>query len=76
MVESVAYSPDGKTLASGSVDGTIRLWNAVTGQHKQTLEGLTGPVFSVAYSPDGSTLAVGGLDDTIRLWERATKKDT
>ena len=71
-VWSVAYSPDGSTLASGSADKTIRLWDAHTGEHKQTLSGHTDTVWSVAYSPDGSTLASGSADKTIRLWDAHT----
>ena len=68
-VRSVAFSPDGQTLASGSDDDTIRLWDVSTGRHLGTLTGHTNNVRSVAFSPDGQTLASGSYDDTIRLWD-------
>ena len=74
-VTSVAFSPDGSTLASGNADvaggdnNTIRMWDAATGEHKMTLKGHTGEVASVAFSPDGGTLASGSWDHTIRLWD-------
>ena len=68
-VNSVAFSPDGGTLASGSWDETVRLWDAVTGGHKATLTGHTYWVLSVAFSPDGGTLASGSFDGTVLLWE-------
>jgi transcriptional regulator with XRE-family HTH domain len=74
-VLSVAFSPDGKTLASGSGDGTVRLSNLAT--HQQIGSPLTGThraVNSVAFSPDGKTLASGGDDDTVRLWDLATHR--
>ena len=71
-VTSVAFSPDGQTLASASWDNTIRLWNSSTGAPLNTLTGHTHWVHSVAFSPDGNTLASGSSDSTIRLWNPNT----
>ena len=71
-VNSIAFSPDGSKLASGSDDGTIRLWDAATGEHLLTLEGHTDDVWSIAFSPDGNRLASRSRDRTIRLWDAAT----
>ena len=59
-VNSVAYAPDGATLASGGRDGSVRIWDASTGQQQHELTGHTGEVWSVAYALDGATLASGG----------------
>ncbi|WP_228036643.1 WD40 domain-containing protein [Dolichospermum flos-aquae] len=72
LVYSVAYSPDGQTLASASWDKTIKLWNVNTGKLLQTLTGHSSLVNSVAYSPDGQTLASGSGDKTIKLWNVKT----
>ena len=74
-VTSVAFSPDGKTLASGSEDKTIKLWDVATGKEQATLNGHTDGVLSVAFSPDGKTLASGSEDKTIKLWDVATGKE-
>ena len=68
----MAFSPDGQTLASGSADNTVHLWDVQTGEELKTLE--TGDfVSSVSFSPDGRLLASSGSDDnTIRLWNVAT----
>jgi WD40 repeat protein len=68
----VAFSPDGKTLASGSADHTIKLWEVATGKEQATLKGHTRVVTSVAFSPDGKTLASGSTDKTIKLWDVTT----
>ena len=65
----MSFSPDGNTLASGSWDDTIRLWDVNTGRHIRTLSGHTDSVYSVAFSPDGTTLASGSGDGTVLLWE-------
>jgi WD40 repeat protein len=71
-VNSVAFSPDGTTLASGSRDFAIGLWRVSTGRLLRFLTGHTGYVNSVAFSPDGTTLASGSDDKTIRLWNVET----
>src|SRR5436309_2914659 len=74
-VNSVAWSPDGQTLASGSSDWTIHLWDVQTGQLRHKLQGHTDAVRSVAWSLDGQTLASGSVDNTIRLWDATTGKE-
>jgi WD40 repeat protein len=75
VVYSVAFSPDGKTLASGSADNTIILWDVTTAQPiGQPITGHTKGLFSVAFSPDGKTLASGSADNSIILWDVSFQK--
>ncbi|RYP66889.1 hypothetical protein DL771_007546 [Monosporascus sp. 5C6A] len=69
---TVAFSPDGRRLASASVDKTVQLWDAASGAHRQTLEGHGDEVNAVAFSPDGKTLASASDDKTVRLWDAAS----
>ncbi len=71
-VSTVAISPDGKCLASGSFDDTIKLWNLETGELLHTLTKHLQPVLAIAFSPDGQTLISGSVDDTIKLWNLDT----
>jgi WD40 repeat protein/transcriptional regulator with XRE-family HTH domain len=73
-VFSVAFSPDGKILATGNDHGTVRLWDLATHRQITTLIRHRGVVLSVAFSPDGKTLATANADGTVRLWDLATHR--
>ena len=70
----VAFSPDGRTLASGADDGTIKLWNLASFQEATTLHGHRGPVSAIAFSPDGKHLASAG-GWAVRLWNAPTLEE-
>jgi WD40 repeat protein len=72
QIYGIAWSPDGKTLASASEDKTVRLWDAATGRERRVLQGHSQSVWAVAWSPDGTTLASGSNDNTVRLWDVAS----
>ncbi|MEA3276220.1 MAG: TIR domain-containing protein, partial [Pseudomonadota bacterium] len=71
-VETIAFSPDGRTLATAGWDQTVKLWDVETRQERATLKGHTDPVMAVAFSPDGHTLASASRDRTIKLWDAET----
>jgi len=73
-VNSVAFSPDGKTYLSGSRDRTLKLWVTSTGQEIYTFIGHTDEITSVVFSPDGKQIFSSSRDGTIRLWDVATGK--
>ena len=74
FVSSVAFSPNGRKLVSGSWDKTIRFWNPHTEKHSNTLTAHTDRVTSVAFSPNGNMLASGSWDKTVRFWNPNTEK--
>ena len=71
-VEGVAFSPDGKHIATASSDGTARVWDAATGHPVVTLKGHAAKVTCVAFSPDGTRIATASFDGTAKVWDAAS----
>jgi WD40 repeat protein len=74
-VFAVAIAPDGTWLATGGQDGTVRIWDAATGQERAVLTGHLGAVYAIAIAPDGTWLATGSQDGTARIWDAATGQE-
>jgi len=71
-IASVAFSPDGNRIVSGSADKSVRVWDAKTGEQLRELQGHTGYVTSVAFSPDGNRIVSGSWDKSVRVWDGKT----
>jgi WD40 repeat protein len=72
LIMAMAFGPDGKRLATGSADHTIRVWDLEGGGAARVLTGHAGPVLAVAFSPDGRWLASGSADHSVKLWDGTT----
>ena len=73
FVNSASFSPDGTKVVSGSMDKTVRIWDAVTGECEQTLHGHSDYVFSASFSPDGTKVVSGSSDTTVRIHDAVTE---
>ncbi len=67
-MQAVAWSPDGKRIASGGDDNTVQVWDAANGDHVYIYRGHSGLVEAVAWSPDGRRIASGSWDKTVQVW--------
>jgi WD40 repeat protein/serine/threonine protein kinase len=74
-VLGLAFSPDGRRLASGSEDLTVKLWDVATGKEAITLYGHVDSIWDVAFSPDGNRLASAGADGSVRIWDATPLED-
>ncbi|MGO9446027.1 MAG: WD40 repeat domain-containing protein, partial [Thiobacillaceae bacterium] len=74
-ITSVAFSPDGQRIATGSDDDTAKVWDSASGTELLTFKGHRGWVTSVAFSPDGHRIATGSYDGTAKVWEVGNRQE-
>ena len=74
-VLSVAFSPDGQRIVSGSSDNTLKIWDASSGKELHTLKGHDDEVMSVAFSPDGQRIVSGSSDKTVKIWDASEQTE-
>lgn len=72
---ALAFSPDDKLVAAGNRDGSVYLWDRVTGLRTHVLKGHVGPVLGIVFSPDSKTLATGGMDTLVKLWSPSADQE-
>ena len=75
VILSISFSPNGKLIASGSGDNTIKVWDATSGLEIYTLKGHSNAVYDVKFSPDGKLIASGSWDNTIKVWDANSGKE-
>ena len=74
-VRSVAFSPDGQRIVTGSLDGTAKAWEAASGKELVTFKGHRAGIKSVAFAPDGQRIATGSDDETVKVWDSTSGKE-